>query len=107
MNARHYLDCTPSLTHGNIIQRVIFTKQDPENPEARGAVMKHIDSFARGYLEAGVSSAPHVNEGIQEVFFVAGGSGTLIMDGQQRVCQGRCEHLRRTAQGMVTEVSKN
>lgn len=84
MNARHYLDCTPSLTHGNVIQRVIFTKQDPENPEATGAVMKHIDSFARGYLEAGVSSAPHVNEGIQEVFFVAGGSGTLIADGQER-----------------------
>lgn len=78
MNKRHWMECPSTLTHGSIIQRVIFTKKDSENPCKDGAVMNHIDSFARGYLEAGVSSTPHINEGIQEMFFVAGGSGRLV-----------------------------
>jgi mannose-6-phosphate isomerase-like protein (cupin superfamily) len=84
MNKRHWLDCPPSLTHGNIIQRVIFTKHDPEESHVEGAILQHVDSFARGYLEPGVTSLPHVNEGAQEVFFVAGGSGILTAGGKER-----------------------
>ena len=82
--ARHWLDCPSSLTHGNMIQRVIFTREDPENPHKEGAIMHVIESFARAYLEPGVSSVPHINEGFQETFFVIDGSGTLISDGQER-----------------------
>lgn len=85
MNKRHWLDCPPSLTHGNIIQRVIFTKRNPQTPPVEGAILNYVDSFARGYLEGGVSSTPHVNEGIQEVFFVTAGSGTLIAAGEKQV----------------------
>jgi mannose-6-phosphate isomerase-like protein (cupin superfamily) len=77
------------LTHGNIIQRVIFTKEDPQNSRKEGAILHFIDSFARGYLEPGVASVPHVNEGIQEVFFVANGDGKLTTgDHEQRLREG-------------------
>lgn len=82
--ARHWLDCPSSLTHGNMIQRVIFTREYPENPHKEGAIMHVIESFARAYLEPSVSSVPHINEGFQETFFVIDGSGTLISDGQER-----------------------
>ncbi|MBM3264987.1 MAG: cupin domain-containing protein [candidate division Zixibacteria bacterium] len=77
MDKRHWLECPSTLTHGNIIQRVIFTRKDPQDPRKEGAVLNFIDSFARGYLEPGVSSVSHVNEGIQEFFFVAAGAGKL------------------------------
>jgi len=82
--ARHWMDAPSSLTHGNMIQRVILTREDPENPGKEGAVMRNIESFARAYLEPGVSSVPHINEGIQETFFVIDGTGTLISGGQER-----------------------
>ena len=95
MDRRHWLDCPCSLTHGNVIQRMIFTKEDaasaskPEDPKKEGAILRFIDSFSRGYLEPGTSSVPHINEGIQEVFFVAGGSGDLVSAGQkQRLKEG-------------------
>ena len=44
--------------------------------------MNYIDSFARGYLEPDVSTIPHINEGIQEVFFVVDGSGKLTAGGK-------------------------
>ncbi len=74
--ARHWLDSPSSLTHGNMIQRVILTREDPENPGKEGAVMRNIESLARAYLEPGVSSVPHINEGLQETFFVIDGTGT-------------------------------
>ena len=82
--ARHWLDCPSSLTHGNMIQRVILTREDPENPGREGAVMRNIESFARAYLEPGVSSVPHINEGLQETFFVVDGTGTLMTDEGER-----------------------
>ena len=82
--ARHWLDCPSSLTHGNMIQRVILTREDPEDPRKEGAVLRVFDSLARAYLEPGVSSLPHINEGIQEIFFVASGSGKLVTPGQEQ-----------------------
>jgi mannose-6-phosphate isomerase-like protein (cupin superfamily) len=82
MNKKHWLDCAPSLTHGNIVQRVIFTQRDSKTATAEGAILNHVDSFARGCLAAGATSAPHINKGFQEVFFVAAGSGTLIAAGK-------------------------
>lgn len=84
MDKRHWLDCPATLTHGNIIQRVIFARENPENPRREGAILRFVDSFARGYLEPGVSSTPHVNQGIQEVFFVAGGAGKLVAANQEQ-----------------------
>src|SRR5262249_1478278 len=85
MNKRHWLDCSPSVTHGNIIQRVIFTQHDPQTTPVEGAILNYVDSFARGYLEAGTASVPHVHKDIQEIFFVAAGTGTLIAGGENQV----------------------
>jgi len=77
MDRKHWRDGEMSLSHGNIIQRSLFTKEGSEGGDAGCAVLRYLDSLARGVLEAGVSTQPHVNEGIQEVFFVAGGTGKL------------------------------
>ena len=87
MDKRHWKDCSLSLTHGNIIQRTIFTKKDSDGSEPEEAVLRYIDHYARGWLETGVSSTPHTSEAFQEVFFVAGGSGKLVADGQERPFQ--------------------
>ena len=84
MDARHWQQCPSSLTHGNIIQRVIFTKKGSENPDPDGAILNCIDSFSRAYLEPGISSVPHINEGIQEMFFVANGAGTFSCGRQKQ-----------------------
>ena len=87
--ARHWLDCPSSLTHGNMIQRIIFTKEDPAGPRNEGAVLRVFDSLARAYLEPGVSSLPQINKGFQEIFFVASGSGTLVTeDGEHPIREG-------------------
>ena len=92
--ARHWLDSPSSLTHGNMIQRVIFTKEDLEAPQKEGAVLRVFDSLARAYLEPGVSSLPEVNEGFQEIFFVADGTGTLVTDGgEHRIREGNGIHV--------------
>jgi len=75
MHKTNWRDCPLTLTHGNIVQRVMFTKK---GPPALANVLRYIDSFSRGYLEPGVSSRPHTNERVQEVFFVASGSGKLV-----------------------------
>ena len=87
--ARHWLDSPSSLTHGNMIQRVIFTKEDPKIPQKEGAVLRVFDSLARAYLEPGLSSLPEVNDGFQEIFFVANGTGALVTDdGEHRIREG-------------------
>ena len=92
--ARHWLDSPSSLSHGNMIQRVILTKEDPEAPHKEGAVLRVFDSLARAYLEPGVSSLPEVNEGFQEIFFVANGTGTLVTDGgENRIREGNGIHV--------------
>ena len=92
--ARHWMDSPSSLTHGNMIQRVIFTKEDPEAPQKEGAVLRVFDSLARAYLEPGVSSLPEVNEGFQEIFFVADGTGTLVTHGgEHRIREGNGIHV--------------
>jgi len=84
MDKRHWQDCPLSLAHGNIAQRTIFTKEDSDDSDREGGVLRYIDHFSRGWLEAGVSSAPQTNESVQEVFFVAAGSGKLVAADQER-----------------------
>ena len=92
--ARHWMDSPSSLTLGNMIRRVIFTKENPEAPRKEGAVLRVFDSLSRAYLEPGMSSLPEVNEGFQEIFFVAGGTGTLVTDGgEHRIREGNGVHV--------------
>ncbi|HIG48670.1 MAG TPA: cupin domain-containing protein [candidate division Zixibacteria bacterium] len=83
MDKQHWQECPLSLTHGNIIQRTMFTRETAKDSEKIGRVLRYIESFSHGHLEAGVSSTPHSSEGIQEIFFVADGAGKLVTGGQE------------------------
>ena len=89
MIVRNWMDCPSRITHGYMIERVILTKQDPENPGKEGAVMTHIDSFSRAYLESYCKSAPTTHDDIQEVFYIVSGEGVLKAgDEARRVSEG-------------------
>ena len=77
MIVRNWMNCPSSFSHGNIIVRTILTKEDPQAPGKEGAVLRHIESFSRTYLEPLVSSVPTAHENIQEVFYIVSGKGTV------------------------------
>jgi mannose-6-phosphate isomerase-like protein (cupin superfamily) len=73
-------ESTPKITHGNLIERDIFTKfqgEDPYRPTVRGAVLKILKRFTHGTLYAGKSTTPTVLKGEQEIFYVVSGKGTI------------------------------
>ena len=80
MFIRNWIQCPTSVSHGYMIQREILSKIDPANPGKEGAVMKHIDSFSRAYLEPLCTSVPTVHNTIQEVFYFVSGEGTFTID---------------------------
>lgn len=84
MIVRNWKQCPSSVSHGYMIQREILTKKDPENPDKEGAVMKHIDSFSRAYLESFCASEPTTHNDIQEIFYIVSGKGTFIADDKER-----------------------
>ena len=75
MIVRNWMDSPSRITHGYVIERVILTKEDPENPGKEGAVMTHIDSFSRAYLEPRCKSVETTHDDIQEVFYIVSGEG--------------------------------
>jgi len=87
MIVRNWMESPTRITHGNMIERVILTKEDPENPGKDGAVMTHIDSFSRAYLEPFCDSVPTTHDDIQEVFYIVSGMGTFVA-GEEEVVVG-------------------
>lgn len=77
MVVRNWISCPSGISHGNMIERTIFTKVEPENPGKEGTILKYIDSFSRLCLEPLVASVPVAHENIQEVFYVVSGKGTF------------------------------
>jgi mannose-6-phosphate isomerase-like protein (cupin superfamily) len=67
-----------------MIERVILTKLDPENPGAEGAVLKHIDSFSRAYLEPRCEAVPTTHNDIEEVFYIVSGKGVFVAGDTKR-----------------------
>ena len=77
MQMRNWLQCPSSLTHGNIIKRGIFSKKDPGNLDKDGAILNHIDSFSRCYLEPRIASIPTAFDDRQLVFYIVHGEGVF------------------------------
>lgn len=77
MKIRHWLQCPSSITHGNIIKREIFSKKDPNNPDKEGAILVHIDSFSRCYLEPRIASIPASFADRQLIFYIVDGEGVF------------------------------
>lgn len=84
MNRRNWRQSPTALSHGYIIERTILTKQDDSKPGREGAFLLNMDSFARGYLEGGVTTLPESHERIQEVFYVVRGRGEFDGGGVKR-----------------------
>lgn len=78
MIVRNWIDCPTKISNGYIIERVIFTKRDRENPSKEGAILKHIESFSRAYIEPLCVTQANINKNIQEVFYIVNGKGTFI-----------------------------
>ena len=69
--------------------RHLYQGRTREPLTTRGLSSGFFDSLARAYLEPGVSSVPQINKGIQEIFFVADGTGTLVTDdGEHPIREG-------------------
>jgi len=84
MIVRNWMDSPSRVTHGYIIERVIFTKEDPEEEGKEGAVMLYIDSLSRAYLESLCESVPTTHDDIQEIFFVVSGKGVFKAGNEER-----------------------
>jgi len=84
MIVRNWISCPSKITHGYMIERVIFTKVDAQSSGEEGTVMTHIDSFSRAYLESLCASTPTTHDDIQEVLYIVGGSGVFKAGDEER-----------------------
>jgi len=86
---RGWRECTPTLSHGTLIEREIFTRIDPANPTKPGAVMQHVKRFSRAILEGGVAMSPSEHDSEQEILHVTNGRGKIEAEGQvERLSEG-------------------
>ncbi len=67
----------PGFIHGGIVTRAVLTKGDPLIPTYKGAVLKYVNAFVYGTLDAGASTTPSTLKGEQEIYFFLGGQGIL------------------------------
>ena len=89
MYIRHWLQSPSSLTHGNIIKREIFSKQDENDPDKEGAILSYVDSFSRCYLEPRIASVPTSLDDRQLIFYIVDGTGIFEADDlKQEVTEG-------------------
>ena len=87
MQMRHWLQCPSTITHGNIIKREIFSKKTPDISGNEGAILNHIDSFSRCYLEPRISSIPISFDDRQLIFYIVDGKGLFEAGDMKREVQ--------------------
>jgi len=70
----------PRNIYGSLIIRTIFTPLEGEvlKPTVRGAVLTNLKTFAYATLESGAHTTPITFAGEQAVFYIVGGTGTII-----------------------------
>jgi mannose-6-phosphate isomerase-like protein (cupin superfamily) len=62
--------------------RDVLTRGDAENPPAKGAVLRYVNSYTYATLAPGKSTAPTRLQGQQEIYFVASGAGKVMAGGE-------------------------
>ena len=80
MYTSNWKESAPKITHGNLIERDIFTRfqgQDPHRPIVRGAVLKILKRCTHGTLYAHMSTTPTTLKGEQEIFYFVEGKGSI------------------------------
>jgi len=77
MFMRNWNESEPRVTHGCLIEHDVLTKGDPMKPPKRGAVLKYVNSFTHGALEAGAKTDPVKLRNEQKIFFILSGRGMI------------------------------
>ncbi len=82
----HYLSTWKNsivhIGHGGFAEQAIFTRGDPLNPTAKGAVLKYIKAYSHGFLYANEKTEPVKLGREQVVFYVMKGSGRVEAGGK-------------------------
>jgi len=75
-------ESVPALTHGNLVERAIFTRGDNPNPKRKGAVLEYVNRFVQATLPARSITSPTVLTDEQEILFILSGNGEISGGGQ-------------------------
>ncbi|MEO6910729.1 MAG: cupin domain-containing protein [Edaphobacter sp.] len=70
-------DSLPRQQYGSLILRDVLTKGDNFNPPQKGAVLESANFLAYGRLQSHASTIPSQLQGVQEVYYILGGSGEI------------------------------
>jgi quercetin dioxygenase-like cupin family protein len=83
---RNWKDCRPIVTHGRLIERPIFKQINSDNKviHTQDEVLKHIKYFAYAYLEPKVKTIPTTHDFEQEVLYVVGGQGKVVIENEEK-----------------------
>jgi len=68
--------------HGGFSEQAIFTRGDPLDPPAKGAVLKYLKAFNHGFLYGNRRTEPTRHDREQVVFYVMNGRGTVEAGGR-------------------------
>jgi len=81
----NWRDSMPRNIHGSLVVRDILTKlegNDPLRPARKGACLTELVSVSYASLESGASTTPDKLSGVQELYYILGGTGTLKSGGR-------------------------
>ncbi len=81
---RSWLDSPSTATHGNLIERVIFTRKDPSAPTRPEAELFNIGSISHASLEPNTTTVPTAHSDYQEILYVEYGEGYVTAGEQKR-----------------------
>lgn len=74
---RSWLDSPSTATHGNLIERVLFTWKDPSQPAKPEAELLNIRSISHARLEPNTTTVATAHSGYQEILYVESGEGSI------------------------------
>ncbi|MFC1651500.1 cupin domain-containing protein, partial [Candidatus Latescibacterota bacterium] len=75
-------ESVPTLTHGTLVERAIFTRGDNPNPKRKGSVLEFVNRFVQATLPARSMTVPTILTGEQEIIFILSGNGSISGGGQ-------------------------
>jgi mannose-6-phosphate isomerase-like protein (cupin superfamily) len=64
-------------TVGAVTEYAVFTKGDPMKPSAKGAILRHVESYVYATLAPGAASPSTTLSGKQRVYYFTSGMGTI------------------------------
>lgn len=77
----NWRDSMPRIMHGSMVARDILTHGDDFDPREKGAVLQYLNFEAYATLAPGASTPLDHLTKQQEVYYVVGGTGTLLAGG--------------------------